>query len=215
VGIRLSPGGVLWNVSGLDAVELSLDGGRRFRVGTDEPRALAAAIAQAKDAASPVTPRHAGAPSTGPRVGWAGVVVLSAIAGFVGWSFFSQVEPPGVAVGAAGFEVRTPFYGHSFAAADVTAISLEERLPRILARTNGFAGRGSRRGHFRLEGLGQGRLYLEEGHPPYVIVRLREGFVILGFREPGRARALYGEMARAWPDRLAPLSPPAPRPSPP
>lgn len=43
-GIRLVPGGWLWNVSGLRAVELKLKSGRTFRIGTDEPEVLAAAI---------------------------------------------------------------------------------------------------------------------------------------------------------------------------
>jgi hypothetical protein len=46
-GVRWIPGGWLWNVSGLDAVELSLVSGRRFRIGTDEPEELAAAIQKA------------------------------------------------------------------------------------------------------------------------------------------------------------------------
>lgn len=46
-GLRLIPGGWLWNVSGLDAVELRLQSGKRFRIGTDEPQALHAAIANA------------------------------------------------------------------------------------------------------------------------------------------------------------------------
>jgi hypothetical protein len=43
-GIRLTPHGWLFNVSGLEAVEIALASGRRYRIGTDEPRALAAAI---------------------------------------------------------------------------------------------------------------------------------------------------------------------------
>jgi hypothetical protein len=43
-GMRWIPGGWLWNVSGLDGVELALVNGRRFRIGTDEPERLAAAI---------------------------------------------------------------------------------------------------------------------------------------------------------------------------
>jgi hypothetical protein len=43
-GIRLIPDGWLWNVSGYDAVELKLRGGRRFRIGTDEPTELLSAI---------------------------------------------------------------------------------------------------------------------------------------------------------------------------
>ncbi|HEX7344525.1 MAG TPA: hypothetical protein VF398_09685 [bacterium] len=44
IGIRKIPGGWMWNVSGLSAVELKLKNGRVFRIGTDEPDRLAAAI---------------------------------------------------------------------------------------------------------------------------------------------------------------------------
>jgi protein-S-isoprenylcysteine O-methyltransferase Ste14 len=43
-GIRLTPQGWLWNVSGLWAVELELTSGRRFRIGSDEAEALAEAL---------------------------------------------------------------------------------------------------------------------------------------------------------------------------
>ena len=36
-------------MAGLDAVELHLTNGRRLRIGTDQPDALAAAIAQARE----------------------------------------------------------------------------------------------------------------------------------------------------------------------
>ncbi len=48
-GIRWRPGRyLLWNVSGLRAVELELKNGARFRIGTDEPEALARAIESAR-----------------------------------------------------------------------------------------------------------------------------------------------------------------------
>jgi len=37
---------VIYNASGFDAVELRMDDGRRIRIGTDEPHALAAALGQ-------------------------------------------------------------------------------------------------------------------------------------------------------------------------
>jgi hypothetical protein len=43
-GIRLTPHGWLFNVGGLDAVELELASGRKFRIGTDEPQGLLNAI---------------------------------------------------------------------------------------------------------------------------------------------------------------------------
>ncbi len=46
-GIRLTPGGWMFNVAGLDAVQLRLRGGRKFRIGTDDPEGLARALAEA------------------------------------------------------------------------------------------------------------------------------------------------------------------------
>jgi hypothetical protein len=47
-GIRFTPKGWLYNVSGLDAVEIARDDGSTIRVGTDEPDALVQAIEQAR-----------------------------------------------------------------------------------------------------------------------------------------------------------------------
>jgi hypothetical protein len=46
-GIRYTPHGWLYNVSGLDGVELTLSNGRRARVGTDRPEELVRALEQA------------------------------------------------------------------------------------------------------------------------------------------------------------------------
>ncbi len=43
-GIRLIPGGWMFNVAGFDAVELRRKNGRLFRVGTEEPRVLLEAL---------------------------------------------------------------------------------------------------------------------------------------------------------------------------
>ncbi len=51
-GIRMTPHGWLYNVSGLDAVEIVLGDQKKVRVGTDEPEALCRAI----DAAAGITP---------------------------------------------------------------------------------------------------------------------------------------------------------------
>ena len=45
-GIRWFKGGTMWNVWGLDAVELQLDTGKKFRIGTDDPAGLDAALSR-------------------------------------------------------------------------------------------------------------------------------------------------------------------------
>ncbi len=53
-GIRLFPGGTLYNVSGLDAVEFRLPDGKRIRIGTDRPADLERAIETARSRAVPL-----------------------------------------------------------------------------------------------------------------------------------------------------------------
>jgi hypothetical protein len=48
-GVRIIPRGRLYNVGGMDAVELEMDNGRVVRVGTDQPDALLAAVDAALD----------------------------------------------------------------------------------------------------------------------------------------------------------------------
>jgi len=43
-GIKYTPHGWLYNVSGFDAVEIQLSNGRKYRIGTDEPDKLCLAI---------------------------------------------------------------------------------------------------------------------------------------------------------------------------
>ena len=47
-GIRLTPHGWLYNVSGLEAVEVQLASGKTFRIGTDDPGGLVSAIEVAR-----------------------------------------------------------------------------------------------------------------------------------------------------------------------
>jgi hypothetical protein len=54
-GIRMTPRGTLYNVSGVDAVEVRMRRGTTFRLGTDEPAALHAAIRDAIDARAGAT----------------------------------------------------------------------------------------------------------------------------------------------------------------
>jgi len=47
IGLRVTPRGMLYSVSGLSAVEITRRDGSRFRLGTDEPEKLCAALRQA------------------------------------------------------------------------------------------------------------------------------------------------------------------------
>lgn len=43
-GVKITPRGWMYNIGGLDAVEVDLRNGRHFRIGTDEPEQLVSAL---------------------------------------------------------------------------------------------------------------------------------------------------------------------------
>jgi len=45
-GIHLTPYGWLYNISGFDTVQITMSGGKSFKIGTDEPVGLEKAITQ-------------------------------------------------------------------------------------------------------------------------------------------------------------------------
>jgi hypothetical protein len=62
-GVRLTPSGWMFNVSGLDAVELALASGARFRIGTDRPDEVIRSLGLVTTLAAPPP---AGEPGGGP-----------------------------------------------------------------------------------------------------------------------------------------------------
>jgi hypothetical protein len=195
-GIRLYPGGRLYNVSGLRAVELVLQDGRRVRIGSDEPEALAVAL-------RPFVGARPGPPAIEPRgavpwriLGW--VLGLAAI-GFLVWLVFmshAEMQPPRANLTATALEVKSFLYGAELPLREITEVSLETRLPG-LRRTNGFAASGVLRGHFSAAELGSGMVFADQGNPPFLVVRTATTFLIVGFPDPGQTQALHDALVRA------------------
>jgi hypothetical protein len=201
-GIRVIPGGGrLWNVSGLHAVELLLKDGRRLRIGTDQPAALSLAIEHAVGTpAAPATGSDAEvatAPRSAVRLALVGaaLVVVGTLAVLALVSV--QTRPPKVSVTPQGISIESLFYGEQYPMDEVTGVSLEGRLPCILARTNGFAGGGLLRGWFDVRGMGRGKLFVDAGTAPYVVLQTRRGFAIVNFSNPQKTQALYDEIVAA------------------
>ena len=197
-GIRLIPGGTMFNVSGLSAVELVFHDGRRFRVGTDEPDALLAALVAARGEPAPLSPEENAQASSRALAGVVVLVVLLlALSAGIGVAILRGQRPPEVRVTNDALVVKGTFTDHVYAFDEMTSVTLEARLPTIQARTHGFAAGRSRRGWFRLAEWGEGQLYLDLGHPPYLVVKLSEGFVVVGYEDSERTRTLFTELEAA------------------
>jgi hypothetical protein len=203
-GIRFYPRGMLYNVAGLSAVELTLRDGKELRIGTDEPERLAAVLKTSLGKSLPLTPEEEVVKKRR-AFRWrltTAAITLVILAG-VGGLIYAEMQPPKAVVDASGFHVSSAVYGVDVPLHEIVSVSLESQLPRILARTNGTGAGRTLRGHFRLEGLGDGQLFLEYGSPPYLLVRTRDSFVYVGFEDPAKTRRLHAELEASLAGRAA------------
>lgn len=193
-GYRFIPGGRLYNISGLSAVELVLSSGLRLRIGSDEPEALVAALA-ARLVSSPAS-------VSPPVAAWSGiasegavlVVILGPAIFMIVMLLYLGLRPPAVSVTPDVLSVRSGLHGDEIAMADIDRVTLEESLPRVLRRTNGFALGATLRGRFELEDTDNARLFLRRDAPPFVKVQASGRVLYVGFRDRRRTRQLYDEL---------------------
>lgn len=192
-GIRLIPGGWLYNISGLDAVELQMTDGRRVRIGTDDPDGLAWAIRQ-------VAPRQEGAagaflvsPGFSPAV-WAVFALVVPVLLLVVVMIREGMKPPGVSVSTERISVRGGLFSDDdILRKDIMTMSLEPALP-AMRRTNGFGFGGVVRGRVRVAGVGDAHAFVDRDFPPYLMIRTPNDTVWINFRNPERTRRLYREL---------------------
>jgi hypothetical protein len=200
-GIHYFPGGVVWNASGLSAIEFRMLNGRYVRIGTADPDGLAAALGQ--HAAEKSGAAHE--LSAGRTFGASQGIALAAGAGaliLVAWTLYTGFQPPAVIVTDSAVSVSSGFYRNTIPFDTIRALTLEPRLPRIGLKTNGFAARNTLRGSFRVDTWGASRLYVNLDAPPFVVIRSGDNHVAVNFSEPARTRQLFSDLA-AHVDRTA------------
>jgi len=193
-GIHFIPGGMLYNASGLSAIELQLTNGRCIRIGSGEPDVLAAALRRAAPAVSDQITEPGSTSKTGIYVGVGVAAGAVAIAGF---AIYSGMQPPAVEVTSESFSVRNGFYSNTVRLREITTATLDDRIPRVGLKTNGFAAGSVLRGTFRMDSWGSARLYINLDRPPFVVIRSPEGIVVVNFRDPEQTREMYTQLRHA------------------
>lgn len=194
-GIRVYGRGVLYNVSGLRAVEILLRDGTELRIGTDEPEALAAALRDRLGDPAPPTQAERELAAGRARRWIAVVVVLALLSALgVGGLLFGESRPPVATVDDAGLHVSSLVYSAHVRPEEVVSVELVDRLPAIELRTNGTALGATLRGNFRLREWGDGKLFLDADRPPFLVVKTRGSYVAYGASEPADTRRVEQEL---------------------
>ncbi|HTL03185.1 MAG TPA: hypothetical protein VL243_13195, partial [Vicinamibacterales bacterium] len=78
----------------------------------------------------------------------------------------------------------------------IREVSLQDQIPRVVRKRNGFNAGNTLRGYFTLDVLGDGKIFINRDVPPYVVVKTSDSFVIVNFKNPQQTRALAEELRR-------------------
>jgi hypothetical protein len=191
-GIRAYPGGMLYNASGLSAVEFKLASGQYVAIGTGEPDALADAVRTATGRSESST--HEPAASRHSRSRVVALVIAAAALAFAGVMIYLGLQPPVVTLTDDALQVSAGMYSNTVLYSAMQSAALDDRIPRIRFRTNGFAAGNTLRGSFNVDGWGNGRLYINRDVPPFVVIHADNTFIVVNFRNPDRTRTLYTDL---------------------
>lgn len=82
-------------------------------------------------------------------------------------------------------------YGETIFYKDMEKVELVESFPEIKMRTNGYSLNNVLKGYFTLEELGKGKLFIQLGNPPYIIIHTEKKFFIINEPERSKTKELY------------------------
>ncbi|MET3287703.1 UNVERIFIED_CONTAM: putative membrane protein [Brevibacillus sp. OAP136] len=133
----------------------------------------------------------------GKIIAWGSVGIAAVV--IIGVSFMlirSELTSPVLSVTPDHkLAIEYPMYSFDVSLADVEQVALVDSVPSGI-KTNGEATDTYARGHFRLQGLGKSRLYIFKNNPPYIQIKLTDGYVFYNEKEPQKTKQLFEQLQK-------------------
>lgn len=121
------------------------------------------------------------------------IITIVSTFGILGGVFYIGIQPNEVSISDNRLDI-SGFYGVEWPLEKITNVELVDTIPNIQVRTNGFALANRLKGHFRIEGLGKGRLYLFCDRPPFIYIEKGEEYLFINSRDISETKLWYEEM---------------------
>lgn len=120
-------------------------------------------------------------------------VFFAAIVIGVSSLMFSGNKASDIIIGNNDIEIKG-MYGTDILIDDIKEVTLEESIPRIIAKTNGSNLGSKLKGNFKLEELGKVKLFIDKDKPPFIFIKLEQGYVIINLDNKQDTENLYGKI---------------------
>ena len=202
IGIRITPDGMLYNVSGFKAIELTFKNKtQRVRIGTDKPDEIAEYLNSLIGKATGDYDLGNTQEKSSRRV-----LLYVAIGAFLIVSlliplytipfsaiFFGNPEFQ-VKINDADFQI-TGMYGETLKYSDISHIELVSELPKIKLRTNGYASEGICRGYFEMDKIGSGKLFVNIKQNLFIHITTKQNkHIFLNFKDKEKTKEIFDQI---------------------
>lgn len=187
IGIRMTPSGWLYNVSGLSAIELSFKNRKsKIRIGTDRPDEIT------EELSGKITSAQAGSfyEKSGKQGIYLTVAVMAAFIFILVLIFVSGSKETEVTFSNSTLTI-SGMYGITVSYNDILKVDTLQILPGIKSRTNGFAAGSILKGHFKLQDNSKVMLFIRKGISSYILIRTKETTIYLNSSNPVKTREYF------------------------
>ncbi len=187
IGIRKIPGGWLFNVTGMEAVEISFKNKKQIvRIGTNKSEEISAIISKLTDYRNHESfydeKDFTGYYLTGVLLLL--IILLPAILIIIG------NREPAVSTSVESVTIKG-MYGVTIQYTDLVQVDTTDMLPSVRSKKNGYAFGKTMKGNFTLTGGDQVKLFIKKGIPPYLYLKTGEMDVYINYNDPDSTRKLF------------------------
>jgi hypothetical protein len=117
-------------------------------------------------------------------------VTLIVVAGAIGYG----VMEPKINFSNDSIEI-SGMYGVSITADEIESVEMRSELPKTTSRTNGLDFLSVKKGHYRLEEFGKGRLFVHDTAASPVIIKLHdESVVIIALKDRVKNEEIFNKI---------------------
>ncbi|HEX7494949.1 MAG TPA: hypothetical protein VF346_12070 [Bacteroidales bacterium] len=190
IGIRKISGGWLYNVSGLNAIELTFKNkNSKVRIGTDKPDEIAEILSRminvGKSEISYNQKNKSGY--------FLSLIIILVSLIFPALLILSGSRDTEVTTTDADIRIQG-MYGLTIKYSEIIKLDTISELPGIKLRTNGYALGESYKGNFRLRNEEKAKLFIKHGSPPYILIKTDKLNIYLNFKKPVNTVELYNTL---------------------
>lgn len=127
--------------------------------------------------------------------GVSAVLLLTTIG--VALLMYHSNQPAQVSVTEGHVEIKG-IYGENIDIKNISSLGLEENLPPILNKSNGYSLGSKKKGHFKMEGIGNVKLFLDTSKPPFIYIETEKWPIIVNCDTKEETEELFQILKFEW-----------------